>query len=183
MTLRGAYDAAFPYIRVDQRERDFLYSAPLYVSEQHIFSRATDAIELEDLPQVSGRRLCHPLGWQLPDVVQALIEQGVLVRHSPQGLSECAVLLLLGRDDFFLADLHLGNYALRSTAAPRLHFHMSSSVLSRQTMHLIVPRGHAGAGELLEQFDRGLAALRASGEYQHLRERFLADEASTARNP
>lgn len=167
-TLRSEYDATFPYIRAEQREREFLYSAPLYVSEQHLFSRASDPVELEDLSGVSGRRLCQPLGWQLPASVQALVNQGILVRHSPPGLSECAQLLLLGRDDVFLADLQLGNYALQSTEAPRLRFHVSSSVLSRQTMHLIVPRNHPGAAELVEQFDRGLATLRASGEYQHI---------------
>ena len=98
MTLRGEYDATFPYIRAEQREHDFLYSAPLYVSEQHLFSRATDSVEVNDLAGVSGRRLCHPLGWQLPAGVQTLVDRGVLVRHSPPSLSECALLLLLGRD-------------------------------------------------------------------------------------
>jgi len=168
MTLQGEYDATFPYIRADERERDFLYSSPIYLSEQHLFSRAADAFELEDLSGTSGRRLCHPLGWRLPDGVQSLVEQGVLVRHSPPGLEECAQLLLLGRDDFFLADLRLGNFALESTHAPRMSFHVSSSVLSRQTMHLIVPRSRPGAGALIEQFDAGLAALRASGDYQRL---------------
>ena len=168
MTLRGEYDATFPYIRADKRERDFLFSAPLYVSEQHLFSLVETSVELDDLAGVSGRRLCQPLGWQLPGRVQALVDQGVLVRHSPPGLTECARLLLLGRDDVFLADLRLGRFALRSTEASQSRFHVSGAVVSRQTMHLIVPRDRAGAGELIELFDNGLQALRASGEYQHL---------------
>lgn len=168
MTLRGEYDATFPYIRGDQREQDFLYSESLYLSEQHLFSRATDAFELEQVQQASGLRLCHPLGWHLPGFVQAMVEKGVLVRHSPPGLNECAQLLLLGRDDFFLADLQLGRYALESTAAARQRFHISRSVLSHQTMHLIVPRNHPGGIKLIEQFNKGLAALRASGDYDQL---------------
>ncbi|GAB6388619.1 hypothetical protein STUTZSP0542_21580 [Stutzerimonas marianensis] len=171
MTLRGEYDATFPYIRAAQRERDFLYSAPLYVSEQHLFSRAADPVEYDDLDGVTGRRLCHPLGWQLPEPIQRLVDQGVLVRHSPTGLSACAQLLLLGRDDVFLADLQLGTFALRSTEAPRLRFHVSNSIVGRQTMHLIVPRNRAGSEELIERFDRGLQAIRASGEYQRLLDR------------
>lgn len=170
MTRRGEYDATFPYIHSAQRERDFLYSAPLYVSEQHLFSRADDSLEVDDLHRPGGLRLCQPLGWQLPEAIQALVRQGALVRHSPLGLDECAQLLLLGRDDVFLADLHLGNHALQATAAPGTSFHVSDTIVGRQTMHLIVPRSQASAEQLIERFDRGLAALRASGEYQHLLE-------------
>ena len=176
MTLRGEYDATYPYIRAKQREQAFLYSAPLYVSEQHLFSRATEAVEVDELAGSSGRRLCLPLGWQLPVAVQSLVDQGVLVRHSPRGLNECALLLLLGRDDFFLADLQLGLHALQSTGAARSRFHVSGSVLSRQTMHLIVPRGRPDAAQLIESFDRGLQALRESGDYQRLTETLTADE-------
>lgn len=178
MTLRGEYDATYPYIRAKQREQAFLYSAPLYVSEQHLFSRATDAVEVDELAGSSGRRLCLPLGWQLPVAVQSLVDQGVLVRHSPRGLNECALLLLLGRDDFFLADLQLGLHALQSTGAARSRFHVSGSVLSRQTMHLIVPRSRPDAAQLIESFDRGLQALRESGDYQRLIESFTSDEVS-----
>lgn len=181
MTLRGEYDATFPYIRAEQREHDFLYSAPLYVSEQHLFSRATDPVEVNDLAGISGRRLCHPLGWQLPAEVQALVDRGVLVRHSPPSLSECALLLLLGRDDVFLADRLLGVHAVQSTEVDRQRFHISDSVLSRQTIHLIVPRSRPDAGQLIERFDRGLRTLQDSGDYQRLIESFAADSAPVER--
>lgn len=180
MTLRGEYDATFPYIRADRREQEFYYSEPVYLSEQHLFSRADDAFETIDAQQASGRRLCHPLGWQLPEFVQALVDGGLLVRHSPHGLSECAQLLLLGRDDFFLADLQLGRYALSSTGAPPLRFHISQSVLSRQTLHLMVPRSHPGAVELVEHFDVGLTALHASGEYERMMDNFLLDQSANS---
>lgn len=172
-TLRGDYDVTFPYVPGSQREAEFLYSAPLFVAEQHLFSRAGEPIELEDLSQSEGRRLCYPLGWQAPVAIQALIEQGVLRRHSPLGLKECARLLLLRRDDLFIADRRLGESALRSTGAPRGQFHRSRGVFGNSTLHLIVPRGHPRAAELIEQFDRGLADLRARGEYQRLIEGYL----------
>lgn len=177
MTLRGEYDATFPYIRTEQRERDVLYSAPLYVSRQHLFSRAEDAFEAERLTHGGRLRLCHPLGWQLPRNIQAQVEQGRLIRHSPRGLATCAQLLLLGRDDLFVADLLLGRYALAATGAPRQRFHVSRAVLGRQTMHLIVPRSRAGAEGLIERFNQGLAGLRASGDYQQLVDVIRADDA------
>lgn len=179
-TLRGDYDATFPYVRSDERETNFLYSAPLYVTEQYLFSRADDRIELEDLARMTGRRLCYPLGWQPPVAIQQLIEQGALRRHSPVGLKECARLLLLQRDDLFLAGRDLGESALLATGAEPSQFHRSTAAFGSSTLHLIVPRAHPRASELIAEFDRGLAALRASGKYRQLLENYLQQVAGVS---
>ncbi|WP_417702741.1 substrate-binding periplasmic protein [Pseudomonas sp.] len=170
---RGEYDATFPYVRSAEREAEFLYSAPIYVAEQYIFSRAGDHIELDDLSAMIGRRLCYPLGWQPPAAIQQLLEQGVLRRHSPLGLQECARLLLLQRDDLFIADRNLGDSALRSTGAELSKFHRSQTAFQSNTLHFIVSRQHPRAAELIERFNRGLEALKARGEYQRLIESYV----------
>lgn len=169
---RGEYDATFPYVHSTQREQDFLYSAPLYKAEQHLFSRVGDSLELDDLSRHKGLRLCYPLGWQPPVAIQRLIDQGALRRHSPLGLKECARLLLLQRDDLFIADRNLGESALRSTGVGAERFHRSHA-LGSNTLHFIVPRRHPRAAELIERFDHGLDALKASGEYQRIVDRYV----------
>lgn len=173
MTLLGQYDATFPYVRTVERERDYLYSAPLYFANQHLFSRAEDLFEADDLRALRGKRICYPLGWQPPAAIQQLLDEGVLQRHAPAGLNECARLLLLKRDDFFVANRHLGEAALRSTGEPLTRFHHSSSVFSSSTLHLIVPRRHPRGAAIIARFNQGLASLQASGEYQRLVEAYL----------
>lgn len=170
---RGDYDATFPYVRSVEREAEFFYSAPIYVADQHVFSRADDRIELDDLPAMSGRRLCYPLGWQPPAAIQQLLDQGVLFRHSPLGLQECARLLLLKRDDLFVADANLGNSAMRIAGANQEDFHRSLASFQSNTLHVIVSRQHPRATELIERFNRGLERLKARGEYQRLIERYV----------
>ena len=179
-TLRGDYDATFPYVRTPQREEEFLYSEPLFIAEQHIFSRAGEVIEVDDVPSMQGRRLCYPLGWQPPPIIQQLVDDGQLSRHSPAGLHECARLLLMGRDDFFISDRRLGETALRLTGEPIERFRRSNSAINRSTLHLIVPRSHPQAAVIIAQFNQGLAQLRASGDYQRMLERHLQrDESAT----
>lgn len=175
-TLQGEYDATFPYVRSPQREAEYLYSTPLFVAEQHLFSRASEPFEIDKPASMQGKRLCYPLGWHPPKIIQDLLEQNLLTRHSPTGLKECAHLLLLGRDDFFVADKRLGEAALRSTGAPLSQFRSSTSALSSSALHLIVPRTHPRAAAIIEQFNQGLAALQASGEYQRLIEGHLQAE-------
>ncbi len=81
----------------------------------------------------------------------------------------------------FLADRLLGVHAVQSTEVDRRRFHVSGSVLSRQTIHLIVPRSRPDAGQLIERFDRGLRALQDSGDYQRLIEWFAADNVPVER--
>ncbi|SFP64572.1 polar amino acid transport system substrate-binding protein [Ectopseudomonas composti] len=170
---RGDYDATFPYVRSAEREAEFLYSAPIYVAEQFVFSRADDHVELDDLPTMIGRRLCYPLGWQPPAAIQQLLDQGVLRRHSPLGLQECARLLLLKRDDLFIADRNLGDSALRTAGADPEQFHRSRTPFQSNTLHVIVSRQHPRAAELIERFNRGLEALKARGEYEQLIESYV----------
>ena len=180
-TLQGEFDATFPYIKTPQREAEYLYSEALFVAQQHIYSRADDPIELDQPSTLHGRRLCYPLGWQPPKVLQELLDQGQLNRHSPAGLTECARLLLLGRDDFFISDLRLGETALRLSGNDPARFRRSSSAISNSTLHLIVPRNHPQGAQLIEQFNLGLAALQANGRYQQLIDDYLksGDQAST----
>lgn len=178
-TLQGEYDATFPYVRTPQREQEYLYSAALFVAEQHIFSRAAEPIEPDDPASLQGRRLCYPLGWQPPKILQTLLDQGLLTRHSPTGLKECARLLLLGRDDFFISDRRLGETALRLTGADPSLFRRSASAISNSTLHLIVPRSHPQGPQLIEQFNLGLRTLQDSGRYQQLLSDYMAKDASS----
>lgn len=174
MTLQGEYDATFPYVHTTEREREYFYSAPLFVSEQHLFSRAGEVFEPDDLAVLTGTRICYPLGWQPPPAIRQMIEDGHLTRHSPNGLDECARLLLLNRDDFFVADLRLGEAAIRATGEPPNRFRRSRSLFSGSALHFIVPRNHPRAEELIGDFNAGLAVLHKNGEYQRIIDDFLS---------
>ncbi len=173
MTRQGEYDATFPYVRSLVMEQDYLFSDPLLVVRQHLFSRAGEVYEVDDLAALAGKRLCYPLGWQLPAAIQGMVEQGRLTRHAPQGLNECARLLLLQRDDFFIANGPIGEAALTLTGQPASAFRRSRSAFSETSLHLIVSRRHPHAEQLLSTFNSGLAQLQASNQYRQILDGYL----------
>lgn len=183
-TLQGEFDATFPYIKTPQREQEYLYSEPLFIAQQHIYSRANQPMELSEPSSLHGRRFCYPLGWAPPKVLQEMLDQGLLTRHSPVGLKECVRLLQLKRDDFFISDRRLGDTALRLAGADLTHFRRSDSAISNSTLHLIVPLSHPQGAQLIEQFNLGLRALQDSGRYQQLIDDYLqARDAASAEPP
>ncbi|WP_246533317.1 substrate-binding periplasmic protein [Pseudomonas lalucatii] len=168
MTQQGKYDATFPYVRTEVLAEQFLFSEPLLVVRQHLFSLAGSVYEVDDLQSLSGSRLCYPLGWQLPVAVQAMVEQGRLVRHAPKGLNECARLLLLGRDDVFIANGPIGAAALAATGQPVSRFRRSQSAFGETSLHVIVSRGHPRAAQLLQTVDQSLRRFRGSDRHRRL---------------
>lgn len=173
MTLLAQYDATFPYVRSQEMEQDYLFSDPLLVVRQHLFSRAGEVYEVDDLPALAGKRLCYPLGWQLPTAIQSMVEQGLLTRHAPPGMIECARLLLLQRDDFFIANGPIGEAALDATGEPSSHFRRSQSAFPERSLNLIVSRRHPHAEQLLLTFNQGLAQLQAGNQYRLILDGYL----------
>lgn len=167
-TLRGFFDATYPYEPGPEREIDYLYSEPLLEAERYLFSRADENIDLNDLSTLRGRSFCHPLGWQAPALLQPLVEQGLLTRHSPIGLNECMRLLLLGRDDFLIVDRRLAEAAMTLVGIQPGQLRRSAEAVSHSTLHLIVPRSHPQGQQLIARFNHGLRSLKESGRYQSL---------------
>lgn len=172
-TLRGEYDATFPYVPTPQREQAYRYSAALLEVEQHIFSRADDPIETKDPALLQGRTVCMPLGWQPPVKIQELLDQGILSRHSPIGIKECARLVLIGRDDFFVSDRRLGDTALQLIGAIDGQLRRSTEMISSSSLHLIVPHNHPRGALIIAAFDAGLDRLKVSGAYQQIIEGYI----------
>jgi polar amino acid transport system substrate-binding protein len=176
---QGKYAATFPYIRTPAREQDFLYSTPIYTLNQHLYSRAGAVYEPDSLPALVGKRFCYPLGWQPPAAIQQMLERGELSQHTPRNLDACALMVLLQRADFFLANAELAEVVLRRMGEQGSALRTSTASFPSNSLHFIVSRNHPQAGSLLQRFNRGLAALQASGKYQQLIEQYLQQRAAS----
>lgn len=176
---QGKYAATFPYVHTPEREQEFFYSEPMYTFNQRLYSRAGEVYEPDNLPALAGKRLCYPLGWQPPVAIEQMIERGELTRHAPKSLDACAQLLLLQRDDFFLANAPLGDIVLRRMGESRAALRTSTASFPTNTLHFIVPRNNPQASNMLHSFNQGLAALQASGKYQQLMELYLQQHADS----
>lgn len=177
---QGKYAATFPYVRTPEREQEFLYSAPIYTFNQRLYSRAGEVYEPDNLSALVDKRLCYPLGWQPPPVIQQMIERQQLKLHAPKTLAACAQIVLLQRDDFFLANSMLGDIVLRRMGEQRTGLRTSTTSFPANTLHFLVSRSYPQAAELLQRFNQGLATLQASGEYQQLIEQYLQHPADGA---
>lgn len=165
--LGGHYVATFPYIRTAERQRDFLYSEPIFRSKAYLYALPGQphALTVEGL---RNHALCHPWGWALasgPDLQDA-IKRGEIRLEQPAGLDTCFEMLRRGRVDAVLALAEVTDHVL--AGLPPLKLVRATRPLTETELHLIVPRSGRDSEQLLEQFNQTLALMKADGSFERL---------------
>lgn len=164
----GRYAATFPYIRTPDRDRDFLFSQPLFDLNGTLFVRRGLSIDLRKPESLRGRILCLPVGWALNGLFESLRTSPLVRVVQPADIGQCIRMIRAGHADFFPSDLRQGRSSLVSAGATHGEIQPQLPTLQQTGVHLIVSRHYEGAVELLARFDQGLRSLRADGEYDRI---------------
>lgn len=167
-TLRGRYDATFPYVRTAEREREFLYSDALFHVRQSVFMPTARRFAYRGHADLKGRRVCTPLGHAPAPVIQALIDSREAERIVAPSAASCPGLLVADRADYFIQDLRIGQALVAKAGLTRDIVAVSDPPFGISEIHLIVPRARADAAGLIARFNAALAQVRTSGDYDRL---------------
>lgn len=167
-TLRGRFDATFPYVRTADREREFLYSDPLFHVRQAIFMPAARRFPYREPADLKTRRVCTPLGYAPPLVLQTMIDNKQIERVTVANAGACPGFLLADRADFFIQDLRIGQALIAKAGLTQDIIAVSEPPFGISEIHLIVPRARPDAAGLIARFNAALAQVRASGDYDRL---------------
>ena len=167
----GKYVATYPYARDTEWEKSFLYSDPLHTYRNAFFTRKkfSDAIE----GRWNGLTLCVPLGWET-SYLEPFLKTFNMTLVRPASMDLCLHMVERGR-----ADLVPEN-AVAMVEEIKALFGRSDVLVESQYgqqdgLHLffIISRQRPDAEEVLKKFNTGLAALRASGDYDRLVAQFM----------
>lgn len=161
--LARRFDATFPYIRTEQRMREMLFSDPITTVRQHLIVALGNERAAMVTGWMKGKRVCAAVGYGLPPWMDTLIRQGDVLRVTPTQQRSCLSMIVGGRADFMVEDERIAT-ARRAEGAEREKLAtVPGPAASEATLHLIVARNHPNAQSILDNFNRGLAQLRAEG--------------------
>lgn len=161
-TLKGFYEATFPYVKNTQREASFLFSAPIFVDTIRLFGPVEAAKPLA----WKGRAICVPLGFNVQHIQAFAKAQGATLEQ-PATLLNCFQLLQLGRVQGVWASETVAEYVTRGQAAFQYQ-PLKLGVDYRVEYFLMVPKSASGAAGAVARFNTGLAQIRKSGEYKKI---------------
>ncbi len=169
-TRHGVFVGTFPYLKTPEREKDFLYSDVLVKIQDRAFIKAGNhKFDFNNIPSLAGTTICLPLGWTTSPRLNDMIRDGQIKVNRPRDISLCVKIVGLGRADYFVTDEIQGLAALKTGGLPLGSVVMAESApLADNSLYLIVGKVLPGGKELLENFNKGLAAIRKNGSYDKI---------------
>lgn len=165
-TLRGEFDATFPYVWTAERERAVWFSESLFAVQRRVVVLADSPLTSAEPGSLAGYSLCLPLGYALNEEFEAMVRGGSLTIDRVPTMQSCFAKLLGRRVDAIQANSIVADQlGGRIRALP--------GGLGPIALHAIVPRARLDAQQLLDRLDRALVDLQADGTYDAIVTRHL----------
>lgn len=160
-SLRLEYDATYPYLGTPRRAASFLYSDPLYQLNLRLYVRHDSAWKTGSQAELEDATFCVPSGYEVSGWVRR--ESDHLNFARPRSMQQCHAMLQLGRVDVLISNPdEMAWQAAPSRQMPR-NVRQLPEPVDDVTLHLIIPRDHPQARQLIDSFNSGLQQLTRSG--------------------
>lgn len=166
---RGEFDASIGWYWNEERERDFLFSDPVFVEAQVLFHLRERPVAWTRLEDLKGLRIGATLGYTYGEAFQRLEAARTFgverITSDELNLKK----LLAGRLDAVVISKAVGERLLPTlgeSAAARIA--VNPRPVHSGPLHVIFPRKLAQSAQWLAVFNRGLKTLKANGDLERL---------------
>lgn len=163
-----------PLCKQDPQRREcqlLLYSDPIFEMLSVLFVHADRAKAITSLDDMQGKRLCRPAGFPTHDLDRngrQWVANDRVTLVQPDQAADCVQLVLDGKADAMALDEFSGRVALRQSGAEGKIVALSDMPVAIETLHVVVPKEHPQAGQILETFNNGLLKLRENGTFHDI---------------
>lgn len=163
-TRNGTHLATFPYVKNEERQRDFLYSQPLYPDVVRLFVREDAEPDID----WSGKSICVPLGYNVARVGPFVEERQARMERPPE-MFNCFQMLQRGRVFAVWSSETVAEFVTRGLRQDGLRFKPLTLGLEYPVeLYLIISRQLPQAQQWLERFNTGLGRIQKNGTYAQI---------------
>lgn len=169
-TRQGLYDGSLGWARTAERERDLLFSAPVLMLRMVFCQRRGERYAWTSLADLAPYTIGITRGNFYSDEFETLQTYGQLHVDPANSDVENLRKLLAHRIDLLPMDAEVGPYLIHSQLKPAeaARLDCPEPAYWSVALHVVLSRKLAHGPALLADFDRALAAMRASGELTRL---------------
>jgi len=169
MTKRGAFDVLPSVWYSDKRAESLKFSDPIARNRIVFIKQRGDDFRFDGLDSLRGKRVGIVQDYDYSD---AFLEADGYSLQKANSLIVNIKKLLGGRIDVTLGDELVARYAINKDMPDRSgELAYTEGALSEKPLHVTFSRKLTDVGELVEQFNAELAAMRADGTYDAILER------------
>lgn len=163
-TRNGVHTATFPYVKNEERQRDFWYSQPLYPDMVRLFVRA----DAEATIDWSGKAICVPQGYNMARVAPFIEDKQARVER-PADMLNCFQMLQRGRVFAVWSSETVAEFVTRGLRREGLRFKpLTLGVEYPVELYLIISRQLPQAQQWLERFNAGFSRIQKNGTYAQI---------------
>lgn len=162
----GRFAATYPYVSTPDRRTEMLYSDPIYAVPSLLVFRKGHERPFSGPQSLKGLTMCDPLGFALPASLAPAIRAGDIKVERPMQLQLCAQMMARDRVDFLLASPCTYKYVVEP--AVEMETVLGHEIVEANPLFLLMPRDNPHAADLIASFNKGLAQLKASGEWTRI---------------
>ncbi|MEH6405508.1 MAG: transporter substrate-binding domain-containing protein [Sneathiella sp.] len=163
LTKKAEIDAAIPWAHNEERAPFFLFSDSIMSMNEQIWASAdSNAKSYSDL---EGKKGCLPLGYIQPDYLVSMMKAGTVKLDTPKDMTTCFKKLQAKRIDFIIANSMQAASIIKKAAIDPNSVKPAITSPDISEAYVIVSKDHPKGKDIIAAFNKGLAALKASGEY------------------
>ncbi len=168
-TEAGKYDGTFPWYYNEERAERFYITEPLAATYVLPYVRKGSNIHASNPGDLAGYRMCRPAGYYTHDLVE-LLERPDTTLTFADNLVACFEMLKNNEVDVVPVDLFSAMAAINTVFDSTSDVRRLSIVISRQSMHILVPKNHPNGQELVQTINKALFKLETRGILQSIRD-------------
>lgn len=165
MAQSGELDGSPGWKVTDERRKSFLFSDPVIVSTSVFFHLKSAAISWHSLDDLKGKRIGVTAGYSYGPAFDAAVQDKRLVTDAAEDDLTAFKMLLGGRTDLLVMNRDVGldimHRALTSSQAGTLTY--EPQPIDEQPSYLMIAKSCPRAAQLIADFNRGLANIKAAG--------------------
>jgi len=172
LTKMGAIDATFPWVPTEERGEFFYFSNPIVEMESHLYVDRKAGLSITTEEDLKGLSYCNPNGYGDFGVIKRYRKAGIMKRHEPLNMTACFKMLADGRVDLVMAAKWDAEHGIKSSGEDVLRFRREGLSIPPLPLALLVTRKNERGPEIIAAFNRGLAKLQKSGEFERIYREF-----------
>jgi len=170
---RGLYSGTFPYIKNDERLKDFYYSDPIYNGKVQIFVRKESQLGYRSEGDLKGLTICLPLGYSVNKTILPLLKHKEIHQINPKTMESCFKLIELDRADFIVTNEIQAKYTLQKISGLK-KIKKLGKTLDEFNYHFIVSKANPDGANLILAFNQALNRVKEKGLFDEIIQRHFS---------
>lgn len=168
----GRFVGTFPYIVTKERQKDFLYSDPIFTQSYVALTHMDENANLSSFEKMRGKTICRPIGYAIAEKIADQIKKRQIRVFEPAQMTGCIKALLHLTGHVVILNKLQAKDVLEKNASHAKKFKVHPLNERGFTLHFIISKHYNDAKGWMGKFNQGLKKIRTSGRYNQLNSEF-----------